>query len=168
MVAVATPLVAGIGNICILSADHSNPFHNQSPTRYRSHKASKLRPKIDCHDNVPQHLYPHLTHDFLGASEPITQTASRSVQPFLHRWPQSVPILYNGTPPSSSKLPLPMGRSGLYLIHGSVGPPESSPKRHLIGSAIFVGLTTMTDRLRYWSVITGRIHVRSTGDAAAW
>jgi len=27
-----------------------------------------------------------------------TQTASWLVQPFLHRWPQSVCILYNGTP----------------------------------------------------------------------
>jgi len=28
---------------------------------------------------------PHLTHDCLGPSEPTTQAASRSVQPFLHR-----------------------------------------------------------------------------------
>jgi len=31
----------------------------------------------------------HLRRDFLGPSEPTTQTASRSVQPLLHRWPQS-------------------------------------------------------------------------------
>jgi len=31
----------------------------------------------------------------LGPCEPTTQTATRSVQPCLHRWPQSVPILYN-------------------------------------------------------------------------
>jgi len=30
-----------------------------------------------------------LTHNSLGQSEPIVQTASRSVQPFSHRWPQS-------------------------------------------------------------------------------
>jgi len=35
---------------------------------------------------------------FFGPIEPATQTACRSVQPFLHRLPQSVPILYNGTP----------------------------------------------------------------------
>jgi len=40
----------------------------------------------------------NLTHDSFGPSEYTAQTASRSVQPFLHRWPQSVPILYNGTP----------------------------------------------------------------------
>jgi len=36
-------------------------------------------------------------------------SASRSVRPFLHRWLQSVPILYNGAPLFPSKLPLPMG-----------------------------------------------------------
>jgi len=30
----------GIGNICILLADHSNPLHNQLPSRYRSPKAT--------------------------------------------------------------------------------------------------------------------------------
>jgi len=30
---------------------------------------------------------PHLIHDSLGPSESTTQTASRSVLPFLHRWP---------------------------------------------------------------------------------
>ena len=44
------------------------------------------------------HLDPHIILDFLVPSKPKTQTASRSVQPFSHRWPQSVPILYNGTP----------------------------------------------------------------------
>ena len=42
-------------------------------------------------------LDPYLTHDSLGHSEPTIQTASRSVQPFSHRWPKSVPILYIGT-----------------------------------------------------------------------
>jgi len=44
----------------------------------------------------------------------------------LHTWPQSVHILYNGSPVSNSKLPLSMWGSGLYVIHGSLGPPESS------------------------------------------
>ena len=41
---------------------------------------------------------PHPMHDSYGPSEPTTQTTSLSVQPSLHRRPQSVPILYNGTP----------------------------------------------------------------------
>jgi len=44
----------------------------------------------------------HLTHDSLGPSKSINQTASPSpflpFQPFLHRWPQSVPLVYNGMP----------------------------------------------------------------------
>jgi len=52
---------------------------------------------------------PHLTHDALGPCELITQTAPRSVQPWLHRWPQTVPILYSGSPVSPSTLPLPLG-----------------------------------------------------------
>ena len=53
-------------------------------------------------------LKPHLTHDSLGPSKPTNQTASRSIQLFLHEWSQSVPILYNGMPLSPSKLSLPM------------------------------------------------------------
>jgi len=38
-----------------------------------------------------------------------------------------VPILYNGQPLPSSKLPLPIGDLDPYLIHGSLGPaPKSS------------------------------------------
>jgi len=39
---------------------------------------------------------------------------------------QSVPMLYNVTPHPHSKMPLPIGRSGPHLIHGSLGPPEST------------------------------------------
>jgi len=72
-------------------------------------------------------LDPHLIHDSLGKSEPTIQMASRSVQPFSHRWPQSVPILYNGRPlPPPSKLPLLMeGDLDPNLIHGSLGPEFS-------------------------------------------
>jgi len=67
----------------------------------------------------------HVTHDALGPWEPTTQIAPRSVQPCLHRWPRSVPILYNSLPVSPSKLPLPMLASGPHVIRGSFGPPES-------------------------------------------
>ena len=72
-------------------------------------------------------IFPHLTHDFLGPSKPTTQMPSRSVQPFLHMSPQSVPILYNGMPLSPPlKIPPSRGGFGPHLIHGSLGPPESS------------------------------------------
>jgi len=61
---------------------------------------------------------------FLAPSKPTTQTASRSVQPFLHSSPQNVPILYNGPPLSPSKLPLHIGVLSPRLIHGSLGPLE--------------------------------------------
>jgi len=74
---------------------------------------------------------PHLTHDSLGLSMPTTETASRSVQPFLHRWPQSVPILCNGTPLPPQNCPFPWRGSGPRLIHGSLGHPSPQSKRHL-------------------------------------
>jgi len=48
------------------------PLHDQSPSRYRSYKASysKLRSKIGCHGNVPPPLDPHLKHDSLGHPSP--------------------------------------------------------------------------------------------------
>jgi len=67
----------------------------------------------------------HVTHDALGPCEPTTKTAPRSVQPCLHRWPQTVPILYNGLPVFPSKLSLPTLASGPHVIHGSLGPTQS-------------------------------------------
>jgi len=66
-------------------------------------------------------LEPHLTHDSLGPSEPVTQRASRSFQPFLHRWPQSVPVLYNATPLPLKIAPSHWGIWTPHLIHGSLG-----------------------------------------------
>jgi len=74
---------------------------------------------------------PHLILDSLGPSEPITQTASRSVPPFLHSSLQSVPILYNGLPLFPSKLPLPMGALDPHLIRGSFSNPSPQAKCHL-------------------------------------
>jgi len=60
---------------------------------------------------------------FLGPPESITQTADRSVQPFLHSLRQKVPKLYNGRlfPP---KLPLPTRDLDFYLIYDSLGQSE--------------------------------------------
>ena len=68
-------------------------------------------------------LNSHLIHDSLFPCKHTTQTASQSVQPFLHKIPQSVPILYNGPPvPPPSKFSLPK-TCGPRLIHGYLGPP---------------------------------------------
>jgi len=109
----------------------------------------------------------HLIHDYLGPSEPTTQTVSRSVKPFLHRWPQNVPILYNGTLLCPSKLPLPMWDVDLHLMRGSLDPPESSNrtasrsiKRFLHGSLVWQTDRPTDHATR--SVTIGPIYVHST------
>jgi len=89
----------------------------------------------------------HLTR-FLGPMRTKTQTAPRSVQPFLHIWPWSVPILYNGSPISPSKLPLPMGWSGLACNTRFLGPtPVLNPNGNSSASAVLQGsLVWLTDR----------------------
>jgi len=92
-------------------------------------------------------LNSHLIHDSKDPSKPATQTASRSVQPFLHRWlHSSVPVLYNGLPLSPQNCPFPWG----------CGHPSNTcflePTRVLsangisISSAVLAWLTSAIDR----------------------
>jgi len=76
-----------------------------------------------------------------------TQTTNRLVQPFLHSSWQKVPIIYNKCP-FPPKLPLPMARSGPQVIHGSVGPPESSTQTASRSDQLFLhgSLVRQTDR----------------------
>jgi len=85
------------------------------------------------------HSYP--THASLDPPESITQTASRSVQPFLHSSRHAVPILYNG-PPYLPKMPIciPSNTSFLGFIR------VHNPNGISIASAVFAGLTIVTDR----------------------
>jgi len=62
---------------------------------------------------------------FLGPIWAHNPKGSWSVLPFLHRWPKSVPILYNG-PPFPLKIAPSHGDLDPYLIHCSLGAPESS------------------------------------------
>jgi len=109
-------------------------------------------------------LEPYVTHNSMGLSELITQTASRSVEPFLHRWPQGVPILYNGTPFPPQNCPFPWGHLNPQLVHGSLGPPESSIQTayRSVQSFYRAPSVTYTDRLtdrpRY-SVGNNRLHL---------
>jgi len=128
-------------------------------------QCTTLSPKI-----APSHRGsgPHITQ-FLGPSEPTTQTTSLSFQPFLHRWPQNVPILYIGMP----LCPLKISPS-----HGGSGPPSNTwfpqstrvlnPNGIWIGSSVFAGLTSVTERPTHHttrSVTIDCIYVRSMGDA---
>jgi len=51
----------------------------------------------------------HLFHDSLRQTELTSQTALWSVQLFSHRWPQSVPIVYNGHPFPPQNCPFTWG-----------------------------------------------------------
>jgi len=63
---------------------------------------------------------------FLGPPKPTTQTASRSVQPFLHSSRQSV-VGHIGAYPSPSKLPLDVGDLDSHLTRrGSLTQPNSA------------------------------------------
>jgi len=62
------------------------------------------------------------TYAFFSPSESTTETANRSVQPFLHSSRQKVPILFNGRP--FHPKPVPMGDLDLHLIRDSLGPSK--------------------------------------------
>jgi len=95
------------------------------------------------------------SHACLGPLHSASQTASRSVQPFLHR----VPILYNKSPFSPPKLPIHNGDRDLHLIDDSLHPSEpQNPNGISISSAVFAGLTTVTDRP---TVCNNRPHLRT-------
>ena len=102
-------------------------------------------------------------------------TAHLSPQPKRHPYRfirlctdnRSVPIFYNGTPIVPKNLPLPMGGSGPPSNTWFPGPTRYAvwvdPNGISIGSAVFAGLTSVTNRQTYTrSVTIGRIYVRST------
>ena len=105
--------------------------------------------------------------DYLGPSKPSTQTASLSVQLFLHSSAPSVPILYNG--PLFHHL-----QNQNYAFDGDLdqfnawfrGPRVLNPTGISIGSVILQGyITIVTYRPTDYatrSVTIGRIYVRST------
>jgi len=113
---------------------------------------------------------PHLTHNSFGHSEPRIQMASPSVQPFLHRWPQSVPVLYNGTPLCPLKIAHSHGGfEPPHLTYGSLCPPQSSTKMasRLVqpfsqGSLVWQTNRPIDHAIRM--VTIDCIYVRSTGD----
>ena len=67
---------------------------------------------------------------FLDLPESKCQTASRSVQMFLHSSPQGVPILYNG-PRLPFNISPSHGGSGPHLIHVPRAHLSPQPKWHL-------------------------------------
>jgi len=93
-------------------------------------------------------LNSHLIHDSLFPCKHTTQTASQSVQPFLHKIPQSVPILYNGPPVPPPLKIVPSQDMWTPSNTRLLGPTYSSQSQNGISivSVVFAGLTTVTDR----------------------
>jgi len=103
-------------------------------------------------------------HGSLDPPDSASQTASRSVQLFMHSLRQRVPILYNG-PPFPLKIPPWCGE--ICGIQGSLGPGPPTrvhiPNSISIGSAVFARLTIVTDRPTdrpRCSVCSNRPHLR--------
>ena len=89
---------------------------------------------------------PHITHGSSGSPKSSTETAPQSVQPFLHSSRQSVPIVYNGPLLSCSTLPLTMGSAPTSNTCFLESTRVHNPNGISVGSAVFAGLTSVTDR----------------------
>jgi len=116
-------------------------------------------------------LDPHLLYDFSGQFEPVTQTVSPSVQPFLYTNDRRVSLYFTMGYPPPSKLPLPVGDVDPDLMHGSLGPPKSSTQtasrlfQLFLQSSLMWQTGRQTDRPTDHatrSVTMGCIYVRST------
>ena len=109
---------------------------------------------VSFHDNT---LAPPGEYDWICASfsplESTTQTANRSVKPFLPSWCQKVPIINNGRhyPP---ELPPSNGRSGPPCNTRCLfGPMRAhNPNGTSIGSAVFVQMTAECPYALQWFV----------------
>jgi len=92
-------------------------------------------------------LDPHLIRGSLGPPESSTQMASRSVQPFLHLDDHRVSVYFTmGCPFPPSKMPFPCRDLNRHLMHGSWPTWVLNPNSISIGSAVFVAVTSVTDR----------------------
>jgi len=120
----------------VLLSYHPNPQPKQQVERFSRFCTADCRKSLyfTMGDPFPKNCpfswgsgfpYLHLIHDSLGKSKPTIQMASQSVQPFSHRLPLC-PYTLQWAYFSPSKLPLPKGHLDPNVIHGSLGPPESS------------------------------------------
>jgi len=111
------------------------------------------------------HLIRAVVH-YLGPPKSKSQTTSWSVQPFVHSWLQSVPILYSGRPLFSSLCPFAWRDLDSHIIYDYLSQPDSTTQtasrlvqRFLQGSLL---LTDRPTDHATRSVRIGRIYVRTT------
>jgi len=125
-----------------------------------------LRPKIGCHGNVPQRLWTPIQH-MIPTAHPSPQLKRHTYRfSRLCTDDRRVSLYFTmGRPFSPQNLPLPMGGSGPLSNTWFPGPTQVlNLKGSSIGTAVFAGLTSVTDRLTDHatrSVRIGRIYVRS-------
>jgi len=126
-----------------------NPFCTPYPCD-QTDELSPSRLRMDSFD-----VDPHLTHGSLDPRESVSQTACRSVQPFLLSSPFHLNLqnsmLYNAFQLAGqhSNLSLPVARSRLHLIHGTWAYRVTRPNGISIGSAVFCELTNVTNKHTY-------------------
>jgi len=95
--------------------------------------------------------YLRLMRGSFSPPDPASQTACRSVQPFLHSSRQKIPIPYNECL-FPAKLPFPMGRSGPPSNTSFTGPIQSdNPNGISIGLAIFTQITAECPYTLQWA-----------------
>jgi len=85
----------------------------------------------------------HVTHDALSPCEPTTETAPQSVQPCLHRSPQSAPVWF-----ACFALKIVNSHVGVWTSCNIwfIGPTRvRNANGNLIVSAVFAGLASVTD-----------------------
>ena len=106
-------------------------------------------------------LDPHLTRCLAPITAHNPNGISIGIQPFLHRSPQSVLILYNGLPLPPQNCPVPRG---IWTPSNTWFHPSPQPKQHLNQFSSFCRAhycDRLTDHAA-WSVTVGRIYIRST------
>jgi len=81
---------------------------------------------------------PPLIHASMDSHESIPQTASRSIQPFLNSSRQRVLRFIMGRPFLPQNCPFTWGNMDPHLIHGSLGPPESTTQMASLGVQPFL------------------------------
>ena len=99
---------------------------------------------------------PSNAYDALGPCELTTQTAPWSVQPCLHRWPQSAcPYTLQWFARFPFIIVLSHGGSGPHVLHGSFGPPESWTQTATLSFQPFCR-AHYCDRLTDWQTDNGQ------------
>ena len=124
--------------------DHSNPFHYQVNIVHTKPVNSNFSPKIGCHGKVPQHLCNPIQH-MIPTAHPSPQSKRHPYR--FSRLCTECPCTLQWDAQSPPKIcPFPWGiwtPSNTWFL----GPTQAlNPNGSSIGSTVFAGLTSVTDR----------------------